>query len=112
MREVLSVSYKPIKRFNIINEGNQIMCINGKFHTDNRTEYKTEAFKNLLQREGIIYDPCLPQTPQHNAVAERLNLEIEVKTTANLASAGMPTSFWGMSLTIQCTFITEQQTNL
>jgi len=78
LREILSFDFKPIQRLHNLNEGREIKCRNGKFHTDNGTEYKTENFKNLLAKEGIIYDPCNPRTPQHNAIPERLNLEIEL----------------------------------
>ena len=98
LRELLQFDYRPIEHMQSNKEGTTLTCRNGKLHTDHGTEFKTQQMKNLLTKEGIIWDPCNKRTPQHNAVAERLNLDIEQKVRAQLSSAGMPASFWSLSL--------------
>ena len=73
-------------------------CNIGVLQSDNGTEYKIQELKQLLEREGIIWEPCLPHKPQHNGCAERLNLEIETKSSIILERAKMPTSFWVFAL--------------
>ena len=98
MRELLGYDYQPIAHLANRNEGPQYTCANGKLHTDNGTEFRTAKMKSLLKEEKIILDPCQPSTPQHNAVAECLNLELKEKVGTQLASAGMPQSYWNICM--------------
>ena len=91
---------ETIKLENIIskNASTNFTCKIGRLHTDNGGEYLTADFKQLLQRKKIRYDPCNPNTPQHNGISERLNLEIEEKSQTILVSCGMPLTFWGKAM--------------
>ena len=68
---------EDIKVESIVNmqHGQEYRCKIGKLHTDNGTEYKMDEMRDLLQKEGIKYDPCFPYHKQHNAISERLNLD-------------------------------------
>ena len=69
-----------------------------KLRSDRGLEFQTLDMKQLLSREGIIWDPCQPHTPQQNGCAERVNQELKHKIRVNLLSAKMPYSFWGHAL--------------
>ena len=98
MREYVNDESVKIEKLINVRQGKQFKCKIGRLHTDNGTEYKTDEMRDLLRRENIKYDLCNPHTPSHNAISERLNLEIEEKVCTNLLSAGMPQFFWGCAM--------------
>lgn len=81
-----------------------IRCIKGpdtkisEIRTDGGTEYHTKHMKGLLVNENISLSLAEPATPQHNAVSERLNLELQSKMRVNLLSAKMPNYYWKFAM--------------
>ncbi|KRY03975.1 Retrovirus-related Pol polyprotein from transposon TNT 1-94, partial [Trichinella britovi] len=41
--------------------------------TDNGREYVNNMFAEFLMRKGIRHERMIPETPQQNGVAERMN---------------------------------------
>jgi transposase InsO family protein len=62
--------------------------------TDGGGEYISGAFNTYLRREGIQRQITPPHTPEHNGVAERLNLIIFGAVRSMLHRARLPSSFW------------------
>lgn len=78
-------------------KGNQYL----KMHilrSDGGTEYKTDELKEIYDNEKITREASLPCVHQHNAKAERINLQIQRDVRVNLISAGMPAGFWKYAL--------------
>lgn len=69
-----------------------------ELRSDGGLEYRTQEMSCLLRVEGITLTVCEPYTPQHNGVAERLNLELEEKIRVNLASSGIPMFMWAYAM--------------
>ena len=62
--------------------------------TDGGGEYTSGAFTAHLRQEGIQRQLTPPHTPEHNGVAERLNLIIFGAVRCMLNRARLPASFW------------------
>jgi transposase InsO family protein len=62
--------------------------------TDGGGEYTSGVFTTYLRREGIQRQITPPHTPEHNGVAERLNLIIFGAVRCMLHRARLPPSFW------------------
>jgi transposase InsO family protein len=62
--------------------------------TDGGGEYTSKAFNAYLRQEGIQRQITPPHTPEHNGVAERLNLIIFGAVRCMLHRARLPPSFW------------------
>lgn len=62
--------------------------------TDGGGEYTSRAFNAYLREEGIQRQITPPHTPEHNGVAERLNLIIFGAVRSMLHRARLPPSFW------------------
>ena len=62
--------------------------------TDGGGEYTSGAFTAYLRQEGIQRQLTPPHTPEHNGVAERLNLIIFGAVRCMLHRARLPASFW------------------
>ena len=62
--------------------------------TDGGGEYTSGAFTAYLQQEGIQRQLTPPHTPEHNGVAERLNLIIFGAVRCMLHRARLPATFW------------------
>ncbi|GJZ19516.1 retrotransposon protein, putative, ty1-copia subclass [Tanacetum coccineum] len=66
--------------------------------SDRGGEYISQEFKDYLKANGIVQQPTLPYTPQHNGVSERRNhtLHDMVRSMMNLTT--LPLSFWDYAL--------------
>ena len=62
--------------------------------TDGGGEYTSGAFTAYLRQEGIQRQLTPPHTPEHNGVAERLNLIIFGAVRCMLHRARLPATFW------------------
>jgi transposase InsO family protein len=62
--------------------------------TDGGGEYTSGVFTAYLRREGIQRQITPPHTPEHNGVAERLNLIIFGAVRCMLHRARLPPGFW------------------
>jgi transposase InsO family protein len=62
--------------------------------TDGGGEYTSGAFTSYLRKEGIQRQITPPHTPEHNGVAERMNLIIFGAVRSMLHRARLPATFW------------------
>jgi transposase InsO family protein len=56
--------------------------------TDNGGEFRRNEFKEFYKKCGIERKKTTPYTPQHNGVAERMNMTLMEKARSMLNSAG------------------------
>ncbi|GJY67334.1 gag-pol polyprotein [Tanacetum coccineum] len=62
--------------------------------TDNRGEYTCDEFDTFCKKEGIKRPFIIAYTPQHNRVAEWMNITLLERARAMLAIASLGKSFW------------------
>ncbi|CAA0840399.1 Unknown protein [Striga hermonthica] len=70
--------FQYFKRFHAMVErqaGKPLKCL----RSDNGGEYTSHEFKNYCAEHGIRHEKTVPGTPQHNGVAERINITIREK---------------------------------
>ncbi|KZV56298.1 hypothetical protein F511_00295 [Dorcoceras hygrometricum] len=65
-----------------------------KLRTDNGLEYCSTEFKDFCKQEGIVRHYTVPNTPQQNGLAERMNRTILERVRCMLADSGLPRMFW------------------
>ena len=66
----------------------------GEFHTDGGGEFASTELLQFFKDRGITVTTTPPYTPQHNAIAERMNRTILESTRAMLLHAKAPQSLW------------------
>ena len=71
----------------------KLKCI----RSDNGGEY-TGLFNDYCRSHGIQHEMTVPGTPQHNAIAERMNRTIMEKIRCMLSQAKLPKRFWDEAL--------------
>ena len=71
----------------------KLKCI----RSDNGGEY-TGLFNDYCRSHGIQHEMTIPGTPQHNAIAERMNRTIMEKIRCMLSQAKLPKRFWDEAL--------------
>ncbi len=75
-------------------KGKSLKCL----RTDNEGEYTSNEFENYCSKNGIRHKKTVPNTPQHNGVAERINCTIVEKVRCMLRMAKLPNSFWAKAV--------------
>jgi transposase InsO family protein len=65
-----------------------------RFHSDNGTEYVNQDLLDFFREKGTIHTTTVPDTPQHNGVAERMNRTLCEMMRAMLADSGMDPKYW------------------
>jgi transposase InsO family protein len=63
--------------------------------TDNGGEYIKTELEDYFKSKGINHQTTVPNTPEQNGKAERLNRTLLEKTRAMLIDAGLPNDLWG-----------------
>jgi hypothetical protein len=63
-------------------------------HTDNGSEYLSNEFQNYLKENGIIHYRSVPNCPQSNGRAERLNRTLIKKARCMMIAANIPQYLW------------------
>ena len=66
-----------------------------RLRTDNGREYISKEFKEYYSNHGIRHKKMVPSTPQHNNVAERMDLTIVENVWCMLKLAKLLKSFLG-----------------
>uniref|UniRef100_A0A2N9FX16 Integrase catalytic domain-containing protein n=1 Tax=Fagus sylvatica TaxID=28930 RepID=A0A2N9FX16_FAGSY len=82
-------------------KGKSLKCL----RTDNGGEYTSNEFENYCSEYGIRHEKTVPDTPQHNGVAERINCTIVEKVRCMLRMAKLPKSFWAEDVQTACYLI-------
>ena len=73
--------------------GQKLKCI----RSDNGGEYMG-SLDSYCKKQGIRHEVTVPGTPQHNAVAERMNRTIMERIRSMLSHAKLPKRFWDEAL--------------
>ena len=66
----------------------------GTLRTDGGGEYKSAEFQSYLVKNKIHHEETIPNTPEQNGVAERLNRTLLEKIRPMLTQAGLPKIYW------------------
>ncbi|KAD7117306.1 hypothetical protein E3N88_04574 [Mikania micrantha] len=62
--------------------------------SDNGGEYVSTEFTNYCADHGIKMIKIVPETPQQNGVAERMNMTLNERARSMRLNAGLPKTFW------------------
>ena len=62
--------------------------------SDNGGEYSSDEFKSYCAEYGIRMIKTIPETPQQNGVAERMNRTLNERAKSMRLHAGLPKMFW------------------
>ncbi|KAD5318324.1 hypothetical protein E3N88_18270 [Mikania micrantha] len=68
--------------------------------SDNGGEYVSTEFTNYCADHGIKMIKTVPETPQQNGVAERMNRTLNERARSMRLSAGLPKTFWDDAVNI------------
>lgn len=71
-----------------------------KIRCDNGGEYTSINFRNWCRNRGIVLDYTIPNTPQLNGKAERLNRTLLEKARALILDRGVDHKFWGEAVCV------------
>jgi hypothetical protein len=66
--------------------------------SDGGGEYTSTRLATYLEDKGIQHELTMPDTPQHNSIAERMNRTLLDKVRAMLTNADLPESYWYAAL--------------
>uniref|UniRef100_A0A1J3DVK1 Retrovirus-related Pol polyprotein from transposon TNT 1-94 n=2 Tax=Noccaea caerulescens TaxID=107243 RepID=A0A1J3DVK1_NOCCA len=80
--------------------------------SDNGGEYTSQAFKQYLNKNGIIHQTSCPYTPQQNGVAERKNRHLMEVARAMMFHTNVPKRFWGDAVVTACYLINRIPTKI
>ena len=69
-----------------------------KIRSDNGGEYTSDEFLEHLKEEGIHREFTIPDTPEQNGVAERMNRTLIEVVRSLLSESDLPQSFWAEAL--------------
>ncbi|KAI3767934.1 hypothetical protein L2E82_18363 [Cichorium intybus] len=64
------------------------------FRSDNGGEYSSKEFVDYCANQGIRMQKTVPETPQQNGVAERMNRTLNERAKSMRLHAGLPKMFW------------------
>ncbi|GJT46104.1 gag-pol polyprotein [Tanacetum coccineum] len=81
-----------------LDSGKKIKCL----RTNNGGEYTSDEFDTFCRQEGIKRQFTTAYTPQHNEVAERMNITMLERARAMLATASLGKSFWAEAVNTAC----------
>lgn len=65
-----------------------------RLRSDNGGEYTDQKFREFCANNGIKMEKTVPQTPQQNGVAERMNRTLNERARSMRIHAGLPKIFW------------------
>ena len=80
--------------------------------SDNGGEYTSLAFKQHLNKHGIIHQTSCPYTPQQNGVAERKNRHLMEVARSMMFHTNVPKRFWGDAVVSACYLINRTPTKI
>ena len=67
---------------------------------DNVLEFVLEQFNEFFRKRGIKRHITMAYTPQHNGLAERINMTLLERVWCMLLGAGLSKSLWGEAISI------------
>jgi transposase InsO family protein len=70
--------------------------------TDNGGEFCGNEFEEFCKKCGIARKNTTPYTPQHNGVAERMNMTLMEKARCMLNGVGLGKEFWAKAMGTTC----------
>jgi hypothetical protein len=81
---------------------NQTEKIIKVLRTDNGREFRGNEFEELCKKCGIARRKTSPYTPQHNGIAERMNMTLVEKSRCMLSGVGLGQELWVEAVGIAC----------
>ena len=72
----------------------QRQCKLKHFHSDGGGEYDNNTLRTFFAQHGTTISITTRDTPQHNGIAERMNLTLLEMTRAMLRHASLPVTYW------------------
>ena len=66
--------------------------------TDNGGEFTSREFESYLTTEGVRHELTIPNNPEQNGVAERMNRTLVETARSMLVNSNLPCSFWAEAL--------------
>jgi hypothetical protein len=69
-----------------------------RLHSDGGGEYIHGGHLAFIRSKGMVPEFSLPDTPQQNGIAERMNRTLLEKVRCMLFESGLPASYWGEAL--------------
>ncbi|CAI7755429.1 unnamed protein product [Closterium sp. NIES-54] len=70
--------------------------------TDNGGEFINKEFNDYLKAKGIRRQRTIPNTPQHNSIAEWVNGTLLNSVRSMIADSKLPLTYWGDALGMAC----------
>ena len=70
----------------------------GTLQTDNGGEYMSTEFHDYLKEKGIRHELTVPDSPQQNGVAERMNQTLIESARLMIRHAGLPNTYWAEAI--------------
>ena len=101
-----SEAFKAFKEWKVMVERQTEKKVK-KLRTDNRMEFCSNEFDSYCKSEGIVRHYTVPDTPQQNGVAERMNRTIISRARCMLSNAGMHRRFWAEAASTACYLINQ-----
>ena len=68
------------------------------FRSDNGGEFTSKEFESYLKAEGIRHELTIPNNPEQNGVAERMNRTLVETVRSMLVNSNLPCTFWAEAL--------------
>ncbi|CAL5331695.1 unnamed protein product [Camellia sinensis] len=89
------------RKYFLTETGKKLKCL----RTDNGGEYTSKEFEAYCATHSIRQEKTVLGTPQHNAVAERMNRTIVEKVRCMLKMTKLPKPFWEEAVLVACYLI-------
>ena len=74
----------------------------GVLKTDEGGEYRSQEFAQYLRKHQIAHEVTVPDSPEMNGLAERMNRTIVEKAKCMCAHADLPKSLWAEAASTAC----------
>ena len=84
----------------------------GVLKTDGGGEYRSREFAEYLRKHQIAHEVTVPDSPEMNGIAERMNRTILEKAKCMCVHAGLPKSLWAEAASTACYISSPVHTSL
>lgn len=82
-----------------------------RLRLDNGGEYRSRLFLHFCKKNGIDLEWTIPDTPQQNGIAERMNRSLLEKARCMINNAQINTMFWGEAILTACFLLNRSPTS-
>ena len=88
---------EKFKEFEAVTTNQQSQRI-GTLRSDNGSEYISKTFEEYLKEKGIHHELTVPNSPEQNGVAERMNRTLVEMARSMIAHARLSNSYWAEAI--------------